>query len=112
MRFGDIRQILDKYTEECKDCHDEDCSYDCSFYAAKQIKKDIMSLIDNVEISTSAINSIPCKLSFKGMIPVLPETGNDGDLWYLQNDDSTCKHGNYYYYDNKWNYIPVQEFLK
>lgn len=129
IKFGDIRRILDKWTSDCKGCElrerdyrEEDvddgifpyetCSPDCSTYYVKKAKEEIMSLIDNMDVSTSSINSIPCKLFFKGMVPDLPEIGNDGDLWYVQNDDPTYKHGNYYWYDNKWNYIPVQEFLK
>lgn len=128
MRFGDIRQIIDKWTSDCIGCElrereyrEEDvdegiypyetCSPDCSTYYAKKIKDEIISLLDKEEIDTSALNSIPCKLHFKGMLDVLPEIGMDGDLWYLDGKDG-IKSGNYYWYDNKWNYIPVGEFLK
>jgi hypothetical protein len=45
-----IRQILDLYTEECKDCNCgniEDCSEtDCSFYYCREMRNEIMDVLE------------------------------------------------------------------
>ena len=110
MRFGDIRRILDKATEECIDCHDEDCHYDCSYYVAKLIKEEILDLFDKEQVQTDSINSIPCKLYFKGICKVLPVDAKDGDTYVIQENhlENGCAwrtDNTFYWYDNKWNYL-------
>lgn len=128
IKFGSIRQILDKWTADCIGCELKDrefveedadgniypyesCSPDCSTYYAKKIKEDVMKLLDEEEVKTGGVHNIPCQLHFKGMIAELPEIADIGDLWYLQGADN-IKSGNYYWFDNKWNYLPVGDFLK
>ena len=68
MNFKDIRKILDKYTVDCMECPYKDieeepdendlipyesCNINCNTYWAKQIKKEIMSLIDNIPIEVT-----------------------------------------------------------
>lgn len=111
MRFGDIRRILDKATEDCKDCHDEDCHYDCSYYVAKLIKEEILNLLDQEQIQTDPISKIPCTLKFKGFCKVLPPNGENGDAWTIienkmENGYGWVDQALFYWYDDKWNYIP------
>lgn len=127
IRFGDIRQILDKYTVDCKQCPyqnneqepDEDgivpyesCNLDCDSYWVKQVKKEILALLDKEEVNTDPISMIPCTLSFKGSCQVLPEKGEDGDCWMilehkLENGYGWQDQRTFYWYDNKWNYLPI-----
>lgn len=57
VKFKDIRNILDKYTIECKECQCPDgegygyCDLDCSSYYAKHIKKEIFELFDMLDIT-------------------------------------------------------------
>lgn len=126
IKFGDIRKILDYYTVDCKDCNcrecNEDeiddgiypydsCSPDCSTYYAKKIKEEIMRLLDKEKVETDALSSIPCKLYFKGICKVLPVDAKDGDCWIIQENhlENGCgwrTDNTFYWYDNKWNYLP------
>lgn len=125
MKFGDVREILDKYTIDCKDCEcrefEEDevddgiypyntCSLDCSTYYAKKIKEEILQLLDKEKIETDSISMIPCTLQFKGICKVLPEKAEDGDTYVimehvLQDGYGWTRQTTFYWYDNKWNYI-------
>lgn len=126
IRFGDIRQILDKYTVDCKQCPyqnneqepDEDgivpyesCNLDCDSYWVKQVKKEILALLDKEEVKTDPISMIPCKIIFKGSCQKLPEKAEDGDSYVilehkLENGYGWQDQRVFYWYDNKWNYIP------
>lgn len=105
MRFGDIRRILDVYTQDCKGCFDgsEDyCAHqDCSYWVAKEIKKDILSLLDKEEVDTSSMGKIPCTLSFKGCVDKLPETAEEGDTYIVKNDNGEAT----FYYYGEWNCV-------
>ena len=81
MRFGDIRAVLDKYTEDCVSC--DSCDTDCSYYYVKQAKEEILGLLDKTLIETSVIDRIPCKISYKGTVTELPKNAEQGDVYLL-----------------------------
>ena len=115
MRFGDIRRILDKYTEDCKDCHD-DCEVGCSSFYALRIKEDIMSLLDKEKVQTDSINNIPCRLKYKGVWNKIgyPENPENGDCWSFEK--MACGYNviyeETYYYDGQWIPIDIVEGIK
>ena len=128
IKFGDIRRILEKWTVDCTDCQlreweyrEEDvddgiypyetCNPDCSTYYAKKIKEEVLTLLDKEEVSTKPLHSIPIDLRFKGMVNELPSEAQEGDLWYLQSDDQGVKTGNYYYFEGRWNHLPLESIL-
>ena len=125
IRFGDIRKIIDKWTTKCSGCEfrhvefrdgdigpTETCKEDCPIYYAKMIKDDVRLLLNELEIGTDTLQMLPIRLSFKGMTDKFPTDPLEGDLWYLQNTDETIKNGNYYWYECKWNYIPMGDLLR
>ena len=111
MNFGDIRRILDKYTTECNDCPykdreeepDEDgivpyesCNLDCSTYYAKQIKNEIMSLVDDIKIPL--LPNFRPTIKYKGSVVELPSRAQDGDCYYV-----TLCEKNFIWLHNTWN---------
>ena len=132
IRFGDIRQILDKYTVDCKQCPYqnneqepdeggivpyESCNLDCDSYWVKQEKKEILALLDKEEVKTDSLSSVPCKLYFKGQVDKLPENAKDGDCYITvikQQDGFYCWEDSktFYWYDNQWNELksPPKEY--
>lgn len=131
IRFGDIRQILDKYTVDCKQCPyqnneqepDEDgivpyesCNLDCDSFWVKQAKKEILALLDKEEVKTDSISMIPCKLNYKGIVDKLPDIAEDGDCYNtnINKQDgfySWVDSQTYYWYDNKWNRIESVNYI-
>ena len=84
MKLGAIREILDKYTESCEDCVSKYfCEQGevtgCSTLVAKKIKDEIMDLLDQEEVETDALSSIPCRLNFKGACTTFPSFAKLGD---------------------------------
>lgn len=115
VKFGDIRKILDKYTNECGECGD--CDTDCSYYYSRKIKEEILELLDEEEVKTDPMSMIPCTLNFKSQVSKLPEKAEDGDLYMLavMSDGGFYRFDtfeNYYWYDNKWNHILATKDLK
>lgn len=112
IKFGDIRQILDKYTSDCRGCnyYPENCSLECDTYWCKVVKDEILELLDKEEVKTDSISMIPCKLSVKGSCAKLPEKAEDGDCYTvlehrLENGYGWQDQHTFYWYDNKWNYL-------
>ena len=116
IKFGQIRNIMDHYTECCNNCdcgNYKDCgNSDCNTFIALLMRNEIMDLLDNAEVKTDALSMIPCSLNFKGRVKELPETAEEGDLYLV-----TLRHEqgfycwedtkSFYWYDNQWNFIPT-----
>ena len=130
MNFGQIREILDKYTIDCIDCPykdreeqpDEDgivpyesCNLDCETYYPKKIKEEILSLLDETKIEITPLNTTP-KLKYKGTWTKLgmPENPEDGDCWSFETMacGSNVLYEERYYYQGQWNKLDTIEGLR
>lgn len=100
MRFGDIKEILDKYTVDCRECKDN-CDTDCSNFWVKQVNDEIMALF-NKEI-ISPIPKIPCKLHYKGMVEKLPDNAEYGDTYTLLIGGEYLS----YVYEEDWHLVGI-----
>lgn len=116
IKFGQIRKIIDHYTECCNNCdygNYKDCSHpDCDTFIALQMKNEIMDLLDNADVKTDAISMVPCVLSYKGFISELPKTAENGDAYTIRMKHNSGFYGwesedNYYWYENEWHYLPT-----